>query len=99
MAKHAAAEHMSMVGRQKKAPYLFMTGIIALALILLGVVFWLPARGLDGRISRALAGQQTRDVGSAAGERGTMTLDDGSIVSMGAETRIVVPAGFTTQLR
>lgn len=99
MAKHAAAEHMSMVGRQKKAPYLFMTGIIALALVLLAVVFWLPARGLDGRISRALAGQQARDIGSAAGERGTMTLDDGTIVSMGAETRIVVPGGFTTQLR
>ena len=47
MAKHAAAEHMSMVGRRKKTPYLFMTGIIALALVLLAVVLWLPARVLD----------------------------------------------------
>jgi ferric-dicitrate binding protein FerR (iron transport regulator) len=99
LSKQHAAEHLAAVGQKKKFPFLFIGGIVAVALAIMAVLFWIPASKEEGRISRALANQNTREISTKVGQRGNVKLDDGSTVTLGADSYLKIPPTFPTALR
>lgn len=99
LSKHHAAEHMAAIGKKSSLPMLALGGVVALSLALLAVFFWIPSRGLDGRMTRALANVDTREISTNSGQRGNVKLDDGTQVTLGADSRLRVPPSFPVTLR
>lgn len=99
LSKHHAASHMAAVGTPKRFPVLFFGGAIAVSLAVLAVLFWIPASKESGKITRALASNDTRDVATKAGQRGNIKLDDGTTVALGADSHLLIPPVFPSTLR
>ncbi len=99
LSKHHAAEHMAAMGQKKRFPIFAVGGIAAVALIIMAVLFWIPASKEEGKISRALAHQDTREISTKNGQRGNVKLDEGSVVTLGADSHLRIPPVFPTTLR
>lgn len=99
LSKHHAAEHMAAMATRSRFPAFALGGVVVLALALLAVFFWIPARGIEGKLTRSLANADTRVISTKAGQRGTMKLDDGTQVTLGADSKLQVPPSFPSTLR
>ncbi|MFN8581496.1 MAG: FecR domain-containing protein [Gemmatimonadaceae bacterium] len=99
LSKQHAAEHLAHVGEKKKFPIFAVAGIAAVALAIMAVLFWIPASKEEGKISRALANERTREISTKNGQRGNVKLDDGTVVTLGADSRLRIPPVFPTTLR
>jgi ferric-dicitrate binding protein FerR (iron transport regulator) len=93
--RHLAAEHFAAaVGRQRRSYWPIILGTISV----LGIVaLFVVTRG-DGT-DKALSSPDARTISAKAGQRGTFTLGDGTIATMGSVSTVTIPPGFPTRLR
>ncbi|HSA56883.1 MAG TPA: FecR family protein [Gemmatimonadaceae bacterium] len=96
--RHHTAEHLAALGRRRTRP-LAVGGVVALAAAVIALLFWLPRRGADGTIDRALSSRDARQVSTEDGQRGSIRLGDGTAVTMGAHSTLTIADGFGTRLR
>jgi len=96
--KQHAAEHVQEVAR---------TGgwvIPALLIAVLGVgiivaMRWVGANGTEASATQALRADNARNINSARGQRGNVTLGDGSTARVGSDSHLKVPAEFGGAVR
>ena len=98
-ARHEAAEHMKDLAKERSWKGLIIGGIVAL--LVFAAIFWYMDRASEGRrIMSALAQPDGRAYESPAGQTNIrVTLDDGTIVRVGPETKLTVPRMFGPNLR
>ena len=99
LSRHHAAEHMANIGTKSRFPALALGGVVVVALALLAVFFWIPASKEVGKMTRALANVDTREISTKNGQRGTVKLDDGTTVTLGADSKLRIPPTFPATLR
>lgn len=97
-ARHEAAEHMKELAKERSYTGLIIFGIAgALAFIAL---FWYIDKKSEGRrIESALAAQDARFYESPGNRLINVTLDDGTVVNLGPESKLTVPRMFGENLR
>jgi len=98
LSRHAAAEHAAALGKQRSWVPLLVGGVVALAAIA-GAFWWLDRVGTESAITRALDAPDIRALSSRPGQRATTTLGDGSRVTLGADSRLLLPTQFGTEMR
>ena len=98
-ARHEAAEHMKELAKERSWKGLIIGGLAALAV--LAVLFWyLDREGEGRRIASALAQPDARFYESPPGQTNIrVTLDDGTIVRVGPQSKLTVPRMFGERLR
>jgi ferric-dicitrate binding protein FerR (iron transport regulator) len=96
--RHAAAEHMAAVERRQIPVGALAIGAVLLALAGAGY-WWANRRGEDARINRALASSDVRILSAQAAQQAVVTLDDGSKVTIGADSKLTVPPRFGRDVR
>ncbi len=90
--QHAAAHVQSVAtagGWQKPAVLL----VVAAAVIVV-LMRWVDASSEEVAATQALAAENARTVSSARGQRGNVTLNDGSTARIGSDSRLTMPAEF-----
>jgi len=96
--KHHAAAHVQTVGRKKS--WVIPAALVVVAVIaIIAAQRWAQARGGDALATRALQSEEARDVASARGQRGTLTLGDDSRARLGSESKLRLPKEFGLSLR
>ncbi len=98
-ARHEAAEHMKDLGKERSWKGLVLGGLAALVVFM--ALFWYIDRQGEGRrIASALAQPDARFYEAPQGQTNIrITLDDGSIVRIGPQTKVTVPKMFGPKLR
>ncbi|MBC7896547.1 MAG: FecR domain-containing protein, partial [Cytophagaceae bacterium] len=89
---HQSAGHIKQMS--KTTPWyirLGAVGVLVAAVAGIGYVFL--KSGEKGRLQRAIT-SAVKDVKTGTGQRGNVTLDDGSKAMFGAETRVTIPEHF-----
>ncbi len=96
--KRHAAEHVQHVARTGgwKVPVAL---IAVLSMVIIAAMRWMNATGSEFAATKALKAEGARSLTSARGQRGTTTLNDGSVVRIGSETRVRIPADFGVLVR
>ena len=96
--RHGAAEHISHVSEEAPPWKTFVFGALVIAVIL-GAAAFMTRVSTEARFARALSATDARLVASTAGRIGTVTLDDGSRVRFGPETKLIIPKEFGPDMR
>lgn len=96
--RHAAAEHMAAVGKRPSLLKTLGLGAAAIAAVA-ALMFALFRDSPDKKATRMLASGDAREIISRNGQIGNLTLDDGSTALLGADSKLVIPPGFGTQVR
>lgn len=73
-------------------------GAALLAVVALGL-FVFSRSGEKGRLARQVGSMDVRDLKTGTGQRGNVTMDDGTTAMFGAETRVIVPGEFLKSQR
>lgn len=97
-AKHDAAEHIAAVAtpRTWKGP----VALVGIAVIVAIVLFvWMNQTSKEEVVNRMLAAAETDAISTRQGQLGSLALPDGSSARLGAESRLVVVAGFGRRYR
>jgi ferric-dicitrate binding protein FerR (iron transport regulator) len=89
---HAKAHVERVAGRPKWLLYGGGT-VAAMVAIIIGQRV-LDKAGSEVAVDRALKGDEVQTLTSGRGQRGTLTLRDGTKAAMGSETRLVIPEAF-----
>jgi ferric-dicitrate binding protein FerR (iron transport regulator) len=98
MSRHHAAAHVAQIGKPRSVVGLVIGGVAILAVAAAG--FWyLNEMSQSAELSKALARPETRILDTKPGQRGNVTLDDRTVVSLGADSRLFVPPGFPAEIR
>ena len=93
-ARHEAAEHMKELGKERNWTNLIIGGIVALAIIA-ALGWYIDREGEGRRIASALAQPDARVYESPTGQTNIrVTLDDGTIVRIGPQTKVTIPKMF-----
>lgn len=92
-ARHEAAEHVKALGQEKDMKPLILVGVVALV-VASGAIWWINKAGESRAIDRALNAGDARSTETGAGQQADVTLDDGTVVRLGPETKITVPRRF-----
>lgn len=96
--KHHAAEHVQAVGR--KRPWIIPAMLVVGAIVaILAVQRWASLRGGDIAATKALKSDEAREVESARGQRGSLTLGDDSRARLGADSKLRLPKEFGLSVR
>jgi ferric-dicitrate binding protein FerR (iron transport regulator) len=91
--RHEAGGHIREM--TKTTPWYIRAGAGAALLAVVAVVLFVFSKsGEKGRLQRQVAGLDVRDLKTGTGQRGNVTMDDGTTAMFGAETRVVVPTEF-----
>lgn len=91
--RHEAGGHIREM--TKTTPWYVRAGMGAAILAVVALGGYVFARsGEKGRLSRQVASMDVRDLKTGTGQRGNVTMDDGTTAMFGAETRVVVPSEF-----
>ena len=97
-ARHEAAEHMKDLGKERSWKGLIVGGLAALAFFI--ALFWyMDKKGEGRRIESAVAAQDARFYESPGNRLINITLDDGTVVNLGPDSKITVPRMFGPNLR
>ena len=92
-ARHEAADHMK--GLAKERNYKPLIYLAAGALVVIAVAGYFISKSGEGRaIERALTAGDVRKTETGSGQQANVTLDDGTIVTIGPETKLTVPKRF-----
>jgi ferric-dicitrate binding protein FerR (iron transport regulator) len=97
-ARHEAAEHMKDLAKERSWKGLIIGGLGALA-VLVALFWYIDRKGEGRRIESALAAQDARFYESPGNRLINVTLDDGTVVNLGPESKLTVPRMFGTNLR
>jgi ferric-dicitrate binding protein FerR (iron transport regulator) len=96
--RHEAGGHIREM--TKTTPWYIRAGAGAALLAVVALVLFVFSKsGEKGRLQRQVAGLDVRDLKTGTGQRGNVTMDDGSTAMFGAETRVVVPTEFLKSQR
>ena len=97
--RHASAAHLAQIARPSRPKFVTILGGIALAGIV-AVPLWYLNRGAETtKAEQALAREDTRPMKAAAGQRGTVKLEDSSVVSLGSASVVKLTAHFPQDFR
>ncbi|MDQ6829936.1 MAG: FecR domain-containing protein [Gemmatimonadota bacterium] len=96
--RHAAAEHVAHVGEPRSWVPLAIIGAAILVIVPISI-WWMNRASVDAAATNALASPDARFVASRPGQMANVTLEDGSKVSVGAETRMKIPPHFGALVR
>lgn len=91
--KQHAADHVQQAskGRGWVVPTVL---VVVLGVGILGFMQWVNRNSVEYAATKALEADNARTVTAARGQRGNITLNDGSKVRIGSETRLRSPADF-----
>ena len=90
--------HVERVGERPR----WVLHAAAGAAVLLGILFlqrWMTRASADVAVDRALQGESVQTLSSGRGQRGTLTLRDGTKATMGSESLLRIPPEFATSQR
>lgn len=98
LSRHAAAEHMATVGRQRPAwmTAVYLFGAVA---VVAGILYGLFRETPEGKLSRYLKRDESSEVISKFAQIGSVTLDDGTKATIGADSRMRTPPHFNRDVR
>lgn len=97
-ARHEAAEHVAALAKQRSWKGPVLGG--AAALVVLSALFWyLDEKSEGSRVANALAAPDARNYESPGNRLINVTLDDGTVVNLGPESKITVPKLYGGKLR
>lgn len=96
--KHHAAERVQKVskGRGWVRPVIL---VVVFGVVILGAMQWINRSGAEIAATSAIEAENARVLTAARGQRGTVTLFDGTSVRIGAETEVRAPADFGVAIR
>lgn len=90
--------HVERVGERPK--WIWPTvGAVAVGLGIILFQRWVNRAGEDIAVDRAFKGEEVQTLSSGKGQRGTLTLRDGTKATMGSESRLRVPPEFANTQR
>ena len=98
MSRHAAAGHLATVGRTTSLWTTLGYGAAAVATVA-ALLFVLFRDSPEKKANRLLASADAREIIAKFGQIGTVTLDDGSKALIGADSKLVIPPRFGTEVR
>lgn len=97
-ARHEAAGHVAQLAKQRNWKPAIAVGAIGLVLALGGM--WLVnSAGEDRSINRALSAGNVRAYETSYSQQVNITLDDGTVVRVGPESKLTVPERFALGIR
>jgi ferric-dicitrate binding protein FerR (iron transport regulator) len=97
-AKHEAAQHIARVAEPRAWKGPLALGLVAAAVGIFA--FWYIGKASkESVITEMLAAEESRAIATLGGQRGSLTLADGSAVRLGAQSRIVVVPEFGKKYR
>jgi transmembrane sensor len=96
--RHDTAAHMKKVGRGQSWVGIVVAGVIAIAVAVAAVVFT-SRLGEEEAAFSAVNSPAITPVESSPGQIGTVTLNDGTKMRMGPQTRFMKPEDFPGKLR
>lgn len=98
MQRAHAKEHVERVaGRPRWLLYGGMAVVVAVLII--GAQRMIDSAGSEVAVDRALKSDNVQNLNSGKGQRGTLTLRDGTKATLGSETRLTVPDEFPSTQR
>ena len=96
--RHAAAEHMASVGKHRSIWVSLAYGAAIIAVVG-GILFGIFRETPEAKVARFLKSSDSRDIITKFGQTGNVTLDDGTIVTIGADSRLLIPPGYPASVR
>ena len=92
-ALHGAASHIAEVAapRSKLGPV--VGGVVMLAAVSVGL-WWANRKGAESSIDRSFSSPEASTQSSRPGQRGMVTLSDSSRVTLGSDSKVIVPPIF-----
>jgi ferric-dicitrate binding protein FerR (iron transport regulator) len=97
-AKHEAAQHIARVAEPRAWKGPLALGLVAAAAGIFA--FWyIGKESRESVITQMLAAEESKAIATLGGQRGSLTLGDGSAVRLGAQSRIVVVPEFGKKYR
>lgn len=96
--RHAAATHMAAVAK-RRSPLITIAYVGATLATVAALMYALFRESPDALVTRMLKSGDAHEIISKFGQIGTVTLDDGSKVKIGADSRLLIPPGFATKVR
>lgn len=91
-------EHVQRVGGRPKWIVPTIIGVVAVVGIIAGQRF-LDKAGADAAVDRALKGENVQTLSASKGQRGSLTLRDGTKTRIGSDSRLRIPEEFATTQR
>ena len=96
--RHDAATHVAALA--KRPAWQLPTAIaVVLAAVIFGAMRWMDRASADTAVTQALSSPDGRNVSTLAAQTGRTTLNDGSKVTLGADTRVRIPPNFGPTMR
>ena len=96
--RHASAHHMAQVAKPTNTRFVVLS-VIAVALVVF-VPLWYFNQGAEStKAAQALSREDTRPMKSAAGQRGTVKLEDSTEVHIGSASTVKLTARFPNDFR
>ena len=95
MKKAHAKEHVARVGGRPKWILPTVLGAVAVVAII-GLQKYLDKAGVDASIDRALKSDGVQTLSAGKGQRGSLTLRDGTKAAIGSDSKLRVPEEFAT---
>jgi ferric-dicitrate binding protein FerR (iron transport regulator) len=96
--RHAAAEHMAAVAK-RRSPLVTIGYIGAVVVTVAALLYGIFRESPTAKVTRFLKSSDSREIISKFGQIGTVTLDDGSTVKIGADSHLLIPPGFPNEVR
>jgi ferric-dicitrate binding protein FerR (iron transport regulator) len=97
-ARHGAAEHMADLGKERNWMPMILIGVVGL-IVAVGGILWINKAGEKNATTNALAAQDVRPYNTGIGQAANVTLDDGTVVHLGPDTKLTVPKQFNIGIR
>jgi ferric-dicitrate binding protein FerR (iron transport regulator) len=96
--RHEAGAHIKKM--TKGTPMWVNAGAGVLILgVVVGIFYFFQKSGETGRLSRQVNSVDVRELRTGTGQRGNVTLDDGTTAKFGADTKVRVPSKFGELVR
>lgn len=92
-ARHEAAEHVKQLGKERNWKPMALIGFAGLA-IASAAIWWINKAGESRAVDRALAAADVRNYETSYGQQVNVTLDDGTLVRLGPQSKLTVPKRF-----